>query len=64
MKEALTFLLVNTIAIWIFVASSFFVLSLKERKQILWKRRAFVIPFIFLFFLYIIGLWTSTNTDI
>lgn len=58
------FLSINTIAIWIFVASSFFVLSLKERKQILWKRRAFVIPFIFLFFLYIIGLWTSTNTDI
>ena len=58
------FLSINTIAIWIFVASSFFLLNLKERKQILWKRRAFVIPFIFLFFLYIIGLWTSTNTDI
>lgn len=58
------FLSINTIAIWIFVASSFFVLGLKERKEILWKRRAFIIPFILLFFLHILGLWLSTNTDI
>ena len=58
------FLSINTIAIWIFVVSSFIVLGFKKRKEILWKRRAFIIPFIFLFFLYIIGLWTSTNTDI
>ena len=58
------FLSINTIAIWVFVASSFIVLGFKKRKEILWKRRAFIIPFIFLFFLYIIGLWTSTNTDI
>jgi O-antigen ligase len=58
------FLSINTIAIWIFVVSSFIVLGFKKRKEILWKRRAFIIPFILLFFLYIIGLWTSTNTDI
>ena len=58
------FLSINTIAIWVFLASSFFVLGLKERKEILWKRRAFIIPFILLFFLYILGLWLSTNTDI
>ena len=58
------FLSINTIAIWIFVVSSFIVLGFKKRKEILWKRRAFIIPFIFLFFLYFIGLWTSTNTDI
>ena len=58
------FLSINTIAIWIFVVSSFIVLGFKKRKEILWKRRAFIIPFILLFFLYIIGLWASTNTDI
>jgi O-antigen ligase len=58
------FLSINTIAIWIFVVSSFIVLGFKKRKEILWKRRAFIIPFILLLFLYIIGLWTSTNTDI
>jgi len=58
------FLSINTIAILIFVVSSFIVLGFKKRKEILWKRRAFIIPFILLFFLYIIGLWTSTNTDI
>lgn len=58
------FLSINTIAIWIFVVSSFIVLGFKKRKEILWKRRAFIIPFILLFSLYIIGLWTSSNTDI
>ena len=58
------FLSINTIAIWIFVVSSFIVLGFKKRKEILWKRRSFIIPFILLFFIYIIGLWTSTNTDI
>ena len=58
------FLSINTIAIWIFVVSSFIVLGFKKRKEILWKRRAFIIPFILLFFLYILGLWLSTNTDI
>jgi O-antigen ligase len=46
------------------VVSSFIVLGFKKRKEILWKRRSFIIPFILLFFIYIIGLWTSTNTDI
>lgn len=58
------FLSINTIAIWIFVVSSFIVLGFKKRKEILWKRRTFIIPFILLFSLYIIGLWTSSNTDI
>ena len=58
------FLSINTIAIWIFVVSSFIVLGFKKRKEILWKRRAFIIPFILLFSLYIIGLCTSSNTDI
>ena len=58
------FLSINTIAIWIFVVSSFIVLGFKKRKEILWKRRAFIIPFILLFSLYIFGLWTSSNTDI
>ena len=44
------FLSINTIAIWIFVVSSFIVLGFKKRKEILWKRRAFIIPFILLFF--------------
>lgn len=58
------FLSINTIAIWIFVASSFTVMSLKERKQILWKRRAFVLPFVLLFFLYVLGIFLSTDTAV
>jgi O-antigen ligase len=58
------FLSINTIAIWIFVVSSFTVMSLKERKQILWKRRAFVLPFVLLFFLYVLGIFLSTDTAV
>ena len=58
------FLSINTIAIWIFVASSFLVISFKERKQILWKRRAFIIPFILLFLLYVLGMFLSNDTAI
>ena len=58
------FLSINTIAIWIFVVSSFTVMSLKERKQILWKRRAFVLPFVLLFFLYVLEIFLSTDTAV
>jgi O-antigen ligase len=58
------FLSINTIAIWVFVASSFLVISFKERKQILWKRRAFLIPFILLFLLYVLGIFLSNDTAI
>ncbi len=56
------FLSINTIALWVFVASSLFYLDFKERKQRLWKRRFYLIPFLLLFLLFVISVFISTDT--